>query len=128
MSKNPYTQAELYGQCILFAWKYSMESVDTILILRKKDGIVLINWLLLIQTILRSKIHHILGAVFSTLGHNHVGNVIEFDGTNITIQDDSYDDRTNTFTEAKKDWKTLTMPLSSFKQIHGGVKYEININ
>ena len=61
-----------------------------------------------------------VGAIFSTLGHNHVGVVVGWDGTNITIQEGNLDGRTNTFTEAKRDWQTKTMPLSTFISSNGG--------
>lgn len=43
-----------------------------------------------------------VGAIFSCIGRNHVGIVIGWDGTNITIQEGNLDGKTNSFAEAKK--------------------------
>ena len=53
-------------------------------------------------------------AVFSGVGHNHIGIVIAWDGTNITIQECNPDGKTNTFQEAKTGWKTKTYTLAQF--------------
>ena len=51
------------------------------------------------------------GAVFSSVGHNHVGILIAWDGTNITIQEGNIDGKPNTFQEAKKIGKLKLIPL-----------------
>ena len=53
-----------------------------------------------------------VGAIFSCIGRNHVGIVIGWDGTNITIQEGNLDGKTNSFAEAKK--KTgIQLPIRS---------------
>ena len=61
------------------------------------------------------------GAVFSGVGHNHVGIVIAWDGTNITIQEGNIDGKTNTFQEAKTDWQTKTYTFAQLNSIYKGV-------
>ena len=64
-----------------------------------------------------------VGAVFSCIGRNHVGIVIGWDGTNITIQEGNQDGKTNTFTEAKKDWRTITYTFEEFQIVCKGVVF-----
>ena len=123
VTKNPYAQAGLYGQCTWFAWGRFYE------IYGYSPGFTGNGWDCVNQLIathpdkFKKSSTPIAGAIFSTLGHNHVGIVIAFDGTNITIQDGNYDGKTNTFSDAKKDWRTQTMPLSNFIAINGGVVF-----
>ena len=63
------------------------------------------------------------GSVFSGIGRNHVGIVINWDGTTLTIQDENYDGITNTFEDAKADWKTVTYSLDEFRQRMKGVVF-----
>ena len=51
------------------------------------------------------------GAIFSGIGKNHVGIVLSYDGTNITIQD------------GKSDWKTVTFTLDEYRIRLGGVVF-----
>ena len=44
------------------------------------------------------------GAVFSAIGHKHVGIVIAVKDNTITVQEGNLDGTTNTFQDAKKDW------------------------
>ncbi len=66
-----------------------------------------------------------VGAIFSCIGRNHVGIVIGWDGTNITIQEGNLDGKTNSFAEAKKDWHTVTYTLSQFVSICHGVEFAV---
>ena len=66
-----------------------------------------------------------VGAVFSCIGRNHVGIVIGWDGTNITIQEGNLDGVTNTFAQAKKDWHTATYTLDQFRSICKGVVFAV---
>ena len=63
------------------------------------------------------------GAVFFGVGHNHVGIVIAWDGTNITIQECNPDGKTNTFQEAKTGWQTKTYTLAQLNSIYKGVVF-----
>ena len=67
------------------------------------------------------------GAVFSTIGHNHVGIVISVDGDNITIQEGNLDGKSNPMVEAITDWHEITYPIGTFISINGGVVYAIPI-
>ena len=51
------------------------------------------------------------GAVFSGIGQNHVGIVFSYDG------------ETNTFEDAKSDWKTVTYTLDEYRIRLGGVVF-----
>ena len=51
------------------------------------------------------------------------GIVLKVDGNNITIQDSNYDGITNTFEDAKSDWKTVTYTLDEYRNRLGGVVF-----
>ena len=125
VSLNPYARAGLYGQCTWFAWGRFYE------IYGYSPGFTGDGWKCVDQLVathpdkFKKSSTPTVGAVFSTLGHNHVGIVIGWDGSNITIQDGNLDGRTNTFTEAKRDWRTKTMPLSTFISSNGGVVFGV---
>ena len=51
------------------------------------------------------------GAIFSGIGKNHVGIVLSYDG------------KTNTFEDAKSDWKTVTYTLDEYRIRLGGVVF-----
>lgn len=69
-----------------------------------------------------------VGSIFSCIRRNHIGIVIGWDGTNITIQEGNLDGKTNSFAEAKKDWHTVTYTLSQFVSICRGVEFAIPSN
>ncbi|MBM6931055.1 CHAP domain-containing protein [[Clostridium] spiroforme] len=64
-----------------------------------------------------------VGSIFSCIGRNHVGIVIGWDGTNITIQDGNLDGKTNSLAKAKKDWQIVTYTLEQFQSICNGVMF-----
>lgn len=122
-TKNPYAQAGLYGQCTWFAWGrfYELYGYDPGF---RGNGWDCVDQLLATHpdkfersTIPKS------GSVFSGIGRNHVGIVINWDGTTLTIQDGNYDGITNTFEDAKADWKTVTYSLDEFRQRMKGVVF-----
>ncbi len=121
VSKNPYAQAGLYGQCTWFAWGrfyeiYGYSPGFT------GNGSDCVNQLVAAHPDKFVKSNKpSVGAIFSTLGHNHVGIVVGWDGTNITIQEGNLDGYTNTFAQAKRDWQTKTYTINQFIQINGGV-------
>ena len=51
------------------------------------------------------------GAVFSSISKNHVGIVLSYDG------------KTNTFEDAKSDWKTVTYTLDEYRIRLGSVVF-----
>lgn len=59
-------------------------------------------------------------AVFSAIGHNHVGIVIAVKDNTITVQEGNLDGTTNTFQDAKKDWQTKSYTLDQLRSIYGG--------
>lgn len=126
-SNNPYSQAGLYGQCTWFAWGRFYE------IHGYSPGFTGDGWKCAKQLVSahpdKFKISSTpaVGAIFSCIGRNHVGIVIGWDGTNITIQEGNLDGKTNSFAEAKKDWHTVTYTLSQFVSICHGVEYAITI-
>lgn len=67
------------------------------------------------------------GAVFSTIGHNHVGIVIAVDGDKITVQDGNLDGESNPFVEAMTDWHEVVWDIDAFVAHHGGVVYAVPI-
>ena len=123
ITKNPYAKTGLYGQCTWFAWGrfYELYGYD--------PGFTGNGWDCVDQLVKahpdkfeRSSMPK-EGAVFSGIGKNHVGIVLKVDGNNITIQDGNYDGITNTFEDAKKDWKTVTYTLDEYRNRLGGVVF-----
>ena len=123
VTKNPYAQAGLYGQCTWFAWGrfYEIYGYD--------PGFTGNGWDCVDQLLgahpdkFERSTTPVAGALFSGIGKNHVGIVIAYDGTNITIQDGNYDGITNTFEDAKSDWKTVTYTLDEYRIRMGGVVF-----
>lgn len=127
-SNNPYSRVGLYGQCTWFAWGRFYE------IHGYSPGFTGNGWECAKQLV-RSHPDEFklsktpaVGAIFSCIGLNHVGIVIGWDGTNITIQEGNLDGKTNSFAEAKKDWHTVTYTLSQFVSICHGVEFAIPQN
>ena len=126
-SNNPYSRVGLYGQCTWFAWGRFYE------IHGYSPGFTGDGWKCAKQLVSahpdKFKISNTpaVGAIFSCIGRNHVGIVIGWDGTNITIQEGNLDGKTNSFAEAKKDWHTVTYTLSQFVSICHGVEFAIPI-
>lgn len=124
-SNNPYSRAGLYGQCTWFAWGRFYE------IHGYSPGFTGNGWDCAKQLVRahpdKFKLSNTptVGAIFSCIGRNHVGIVIGWDGTNITIQEGNLDGKTNSFAEAKKDWHTVTYTLSRFVSICHGVEFAI---
>lgn len=124
-TKNPYAQVGLYGQCTWFAWGrfYEMYGYSPGFI---GDGWKCVDQLLKAHPdkFKRSDTPEV-GAVFSCIGRNHVGIVVGWDGTNITIQEGNLDGVTNTFVQAKKDWHTATYTFDQFRSICKGVVFAV---
>lgn len=118
---NPYSRSHLFGQCTWFAWGRFYE------IYGYSPGFIGDGWHCAKQLVNAHPDKFELsstpkvGAIYSGIGKNHVGIVIGWDGSNITIQDGNIDGKTNTFQQAKKDWKTSTISLSALQSIYGGV-------
>lgn len=127
-TKNPYSQARLYGQCTWFAWGrfYEMYGYSPGFI---GDGWKCVNQLLNAHPdkFKRSDTPKV-GAVFSCIGRNHVGIVIGWDDTNITIQEGNLDGKTNTFANAKKDWHTAAYTFEQFRIKCRGIIFAVPIN
>ena len=126
-TNNPYSRANLYGQCTWFAWGRFYE------IYGYSPGFIGDGWKCVDQLLqahpdkfIKSN-EPVVGAVFSCIGRNHVGIVIGWDGENITIQEGNLDGVTNTFAEAKKDWHTATYSLDQFRIKCKGVVFAIPI-
>lgn len=124
-TKNPYSQAKLYGQCTWFAWGRFYEMYGY------SPGFIGDGWKCVDQLLqahpdkFEPSDTPEVGAVFSCIGRNHVGIVIGWDGTNITIQEGNLDGKTNTFAEAKKDWRTITYTFEEFQNKCKGVVFAV---
>lgn len=122
---NPYTRLGFAGQCTWFAWGrfYEIYGYDPGF---RGDG-----WNCAAQLVAahpdKFELSYIpaAGAVFSTIGHNHVGIVIAVDGDNITIQEGNLDGKSNPMVEAITDWHEITYPIGTFISINGGVVYAV---
>lgn len=121
VNKNPYAQAKLYGQCTWFAWGRFYELYGY------SPGFIGDGWKCVDQLL---KTHGDkfersttpkAGAVFSGIGRNHVGVVIDVKGDVLIIQEGNLDGKTNTFKEAQKDWHTKEYTLSQLRAAMQGV-------
>lgn len=123
VTKNPYAQAGLYGQCTWFAWGrfYELYGYDPGF---SGDGSSCVKELIAAHPdkFERSSSPK-AGAVFSAIGHNHVGIVIAVNNNTITVQEGNLDGITNTFQDAKKDWQTKSYTLDQLRSIYGGVVF-----
>lgn len=119
--KNPYAQVNLYGQCTWFAWGRFYE------IYGYSPGFTGDGWKCSQQLVnthpdkFELSSTPKIGSIYSCIGRNHVGFVIGWDGENITIQEGNLDGNTNAFTEAKRDWRTVTCDIDTFRRICDGV-------
>ncbi len=122
VTKNPYARDSLYGQCTWFAWGrfYELYGYD--------PGFTGNGWDCVNELVkahpdkFEKSTTPKAGAVFSGVGKNHVGIVLKVEDGNITIQDGNYDNRTNTFEEAKTDWQTNTYSLDYYRSRLGGIR------
>ena len=121
VNKNPYAQAKLYGQCTWFAWGRFYELYGY------SPGFIGDGWKCVDQLL---KTHGDkfersttpkAGAVFSGIGRNHVGIVIDVKGDVLIIQEENLDGKTNTFKDARKDWHTKEYTLSQLRAAMQGV-------
>ena len=123
VTKNPYAQAGLYGQCTWLAWGrfYELYGYDPGF---SGDGSSCVRELIAAHPdkFERSSSPK-AGAVFSAIGHNHVGIVIAVKDNTITVQEGNLDGITNTFQDAKKDWQTKSYTLDQLRSIYGGVVF-----
>lgn len=121
VNKNPYAQAKLYGQCTWFAWGrfYELYGYSPGFI---RDGWKCVDQLLKTHgdKFERSTTPK-AGAVFSGIGRNHVGIVIDVKGDVLIIQEGNLDGKTNTFKDARKDWHTKEYTLSQLRAAMQGV-------
>lgn len=121
VNKNPYAQAKLYGQCTWFAWGRFYELYGY------SPGFIGDGWKCVDQLL---KTHGDkfersttpkAGAVFSGIGRNHVGIVIDVKGDVLIIQEGNLDGKTNTFKDVRKDWHTKEYTLSQLRAAMQGV-------
>lgn len=125
---NPYTRLGFTGQCTWFAWGrfYEIYGYD--------PGFRGNGWDCAAQLVAahpdKFELSYIptAGAIFSTIGHNHVGIVIVVDGDKITVQDGNLDGESNPFIEAITDWHEVTWNIGDFVGHHGGVIYAVPID
>ena len=127
---NPYSQAELYGQCTWFAWGRFYE------IYGYSPGFLgngcecayqLVNThpdlFMLSET-------PTVGAIGSAdVEHNHVWVVvgIDEDGNGCTIQEGNLDGQTNSYLDSLTDWRQKHYTYSQLKKKYGEVIYAIPI-
>lgn len=123
ITKNPYARAGLYGQCTWFAWGrfYELYGYDPGF---TGNGWDCVNQLVASYPDLFEKsLSPKPGSVFSGIGVNHVGIVINVDGDYVTIQEGNLDGKTNTFLDAKTDWHTVTYTLNQLRSYYRGVVF-----
>lgn len=123
ITKNPYARAGLYGQCTWFAWGrfYELYGYDPGF---TGNGWDCVNQLIASYPDLFEKsLSPKPGSVFSGIGVNHVGIVINVDGDYVTIQEGNLDGKTNTYLDAKTDWHTVTYTLNQLRSYYRGVVF-----
>lgn len=121
ITKNPYARAGLYGQCTWFAWGrfYELYGYDPGF---TGNGWDCVNQLVASYPDLFEKsLSPKPGSVFSGIGVNHVGIVINVDGDYVTIQEGNLDGKSNTFQDAKTDWHTVTYTLNQLRSYYRDV-------
>ena len=124
-NNNPYSRNKLYGQCTWFAWGRFYELYGY------SPGFTGDGWNCAKQLVnahpeqFELSSNPQVGSIFSCIGRNHVGIVVGWDGTNITIQEGNLDGKTNTFGQAKSDWQTVTYEINQFRRICDGVIFAI---
>lgn len=123
ITKNPYAHAKLYGQCTWFAWGrfyelYGYSPGFT------GDGKDCVRQLLAAH---KDKFEYSLtpksGAVFSGIGNNHVGIVLDAKNNTLIIQEGNLDGKTNTFKDAQHDWHTKEYTLEQLRTAYKGVVF-----
>lgn len=63
------------------------------------------------------------GAVFSGIGNNHVGIVLDAKNNTLIIQEGNLDGKTNTFKDAQHDWHTKEYTLEQLRTAYKGVVF-----
>ena len=122
---NPYSRSNLYGQCTWFAWGrfYELYGFD--------PGFTGDGWDCARDLVkahpdkFELSTNPQIGSIYSCIGRNHVGIVVGWDGTYITIQEGNLDNQSNTFQEAKRDWHTVTYDINTFRIICDGVLFTV---
>ena len=124
LTKNPYAQAGLYGQCSWFAWGRFYE------IYGFSPGFTGNGYSCVAQLLAThpDKFEFSLipkvGAVGSSdVAHNHVWIVVGVEGEKITIQEGNLNGKTDSFEVAKSDWHTVTYSLSQLRSIYGNISF-----
>ena len=124
VTKNPYAQAGLYGQCTWFAWGRFYE------IYGFSPGFTGNGYSCVAQLLAThpDKFEFSLipkvGAVGSSdVAHNHVWIVVGVEGEKITIQEGNLNGKTDSFEVAKSDWHTVTYSLSQLRSIYGNISF-----
>ena len=124
VTKNPYAQAGLYGQCTWFAWGRFYE------IYGFSPGFTGTGYSCVAQLLAThpDKFEFSLipkvGAVGSSdVAHNHVWIVVGVEGEKITIQEGNLNGKTDSFEVAKSDWHTVTYSLSQLRSIYGNISF-----
>ncbi|MCR0531826.1 phage tail tip lysozyme [[Clostridium] innocuum] len=124
VTKNPYAQAGLYGQCTWFAWGRFYE------IYGFSPGFTGNGYSCVAQLLathpdkFEFSLMPKVGAVGSSdVAHNHVWIVVGVEGEKITIQEGNLNGKTDSFEVAKSDWHTVTYSLSQLRSIYGNISF-----
>lgn len=125
---NPYSAAKLYGQCTWFAWGRFYEIYGYSPGFLGNGDMCAMQLVEFHPSLFELSAEPKVGAIFSCIGRNHVGIVIHWDGTIITIQEGNMDGITNKFQDATKDWRTATYTLEEFREVCKGVIFAVPIN
>lgn len=122
VTKNPYSQSGLYGQCTWFAWGkfYEMYGYDPGFRGNGKDCAYQLASAH--PDSFEISKYPTTGSVFSYQGYpyGHVGIITEVKDGMLTYQDGNYDGVTNSFAVAQRDWGTKTIPVEQFINRYGG--------
>ena len=122
---NPYTRLGLTGQCTWFAWGRFYEIYGYDPGFRGNGRDCAAELVAAHPDKFELSYTPAAGAVFSTIGHNHVGIVISVDEDKITVQDGNLDGESNPFVEAMTDWHEIMWDIDVFVEHHGGVIYAV---
>lgn len=122
---NPYSAAKLYGQCTWFAWGRFYEIYGYSPGFLGNGDMCAMQLVECHPTLFELSPEPKVGAIYSCVGRNHVGVVINWDGAIITIQEGNMDGVTNTLQDATKDWRTATYTLEEFRKVCKGVIFAV---
>lgn len=130
ITKNPYAQGGLYGQCTWFAWGrfYEIYGYDPGF---SGPGYKCVSELLAAHgdkfKFSKDPMAGAVGSSDNKNGHNHVFIVVAVNGDQVTVHEGNIDGITNDYATAITDWRTFTYSISQLHAYYGDVTFAVPI-